>query len=75
MAIEFVCSNPECRKHLKVADEKAGKKVKYPKFKTVCIAPVSDDELDTKASGFEATMVADGSRFRGSRFGNRTARF
>jgi len=39
MSIEFICSNAECRKKLQVGDELAGKKVKCPKCRTVCVAP------------------------------------
>ena len=33
MAVEFICSNSECRKKLEVGDELAGKKVRCPKCK------------------------------------------
>jgi len=50
MAIEFLCSNPECRKKLQVGDELAGKKVRCPKCKTVCVAPGTDEQMSKAAN-------------------------
>ena len=67
MAVDFICSNAECRRELSVGDELAGRKVKCPKCKTVMVVPYRGDELpacpesgvrDAKPpTGYEATML------------------
>ena len=58
MAVDFICSNVECRRELSVGDELSGKKVKCPKCKTVMVVPKPRSATDASDStGFEATMV------------------
>ena len=60
MAIEFHCSNKDCRKTLEVADELAGKKARCPKCKTVMVVPRPDSGTDADDStGYEATMALE----------------
>jgi hypothetical protein len=44
MPVEFLCSNPNCKKKLSVSDDKEGKKVRCPSCKTVCSAPAAETE-------------------------------
>jgi len=55
--IEFLCSNAECRTKLEVGDELAGKKVRCPKCKTVCVAPGAGEQGGA-AAGEEAGAEA-----------------
>ena len=56
MAIEFHCSNQDCRKKLKVGDERAGKKARCPKCKTVSVVPRVEIGADD-STGYEATLA------------------
>ena len=51
MAIEFVCSNRDCRRKLKVGDELSGKKVKCPKCKTVMVVPETNEQMSKQKNG------------------------
>jgi serine/threonine protein kinase len=60
MAIEFLCSNPDCQTQLRVVAAKAGKKVRCPKCKTACVTPIGTTDSGTDHGTFyEATMVSD----------------
>ena len=58
MAIEFVCSNRDCRRKLKVGDELSGKKVKCPKCKTVMVVPETNEQM-SKSANEQAEERAD----------------
>ena len=58
--VEFICSNSECRRKLEVGDERAGKKVKCPKCKTVMVVPRPDSGTAAgDSTGYEATMALE----------------
>ena len=60
MAIDFICSNAECRTKLEVGDERAGKKVKCPKCKTVMVVPRPGSGAEAgDSTGYEATMALE----------------
>ena len=75
MSIDFICSNPECRKELEVGDELAGKKARCPKCKTVVVVPRAESvggretgrggEEDPPAEGGVEALDAHLSRKRG----------
>ena len=54
MNIEFICSNQDCRRRLEVGDDLAGKKVRCPKCKAVCVAPDTNEPMSPSTGSGQA---------------------
>ncbi|MBI2195150.1 MAG: protein kinase [Planctomycetes bacterium] len=58
MAIQFLCSNYDCRVKLTVGEDLVGKKVKCPKCQTIMLVPDSSTDSDTRGDGALAATLA-----------------